>query len=179
MGDSRAARIWLGRLIFAACGGALIFISLIPLRFNPQLVPRPDLLLALTFAFALRRPEFVPIWLLAGGFLMADILMLRPLGLWTAIVILAVEFSRMQEYRFRELVFPFEWAFVAAVMILALLANRLVLALSMVPQPGFGSVMLHYLTTVLAYPLVVFVCYYILRVQKITPDQAIRFGYRL
>ena len=53
------------------------------------------------------------------------------------------------------------------------------LALSMVPQPGFGSVMLHYLTTVLAYPLVVFVCYYILRVQKITPDQAIRFGYRL
>ncbi len=179
MGDAHAARIWLGRTVFLAAVFVLLFADFVPLRFQPRFIPPPDLLLCLTIAFALRRPEFVPVWVLAPVYLLADILFNHPIGLWTTIVILTVEFIRTQEYRFRELVFPFEWLFVASVIFLAMLANRFILALSMVPLPSFGTVMLHFIVSLLVYPFVVFVCYYLLRVQKITPHQAVKFGYRL
>lgn len=179
MDNSLSARLWFGRLIFAACVATILFLSLVPLNFTPRFLPWPDLLLCLTFAYSMRRPEFVPVWLLAGVFLLADILLMRPPGLWTALVILSVEFGRTQEYRFRELIFPFEWAFFATSMFLILLTYRLVLALLLVPQPGFGGIMLHFLFTILIYPLVVLFCVFVLRVQKVTPDQAIKYGHRL
>ncbi len=179
MAETVIARIWLGRLIFASCAAIILFVGLVPLGFTPRFLPQPDLLLCLTLAFTLRRPDFVPVWLLATVFLLSDILLMRPPGLWTAIVILLVEFSRAQEYRFRELVFPFEWAYVSGAIFLALIANRLILSLTMVPQPGFGSIMLHFLLTALVYPFVVFFCYSLLRIHKVTPDEAIRYGHRL
>jgi rod shape-determining protein MreD len=179
MAETLLSRLLLGRLVYAGCVFVLLFISLVPLGFTPALVPGPDLLLGLTFAFVLRRPDYVPIWLLVGVFFLSDILLLRPPGLWTAIVILAVEFTRLQEYRFRELAFPFEWAFVGAVMFLCLIANRLVLSLMIVPQVGFSTTMLHFLTSFAAYPLVVGFCAFLLRLHKVTPQEAIKYGHRL
>ncbi len=177
--ESVIARIWLGRLVFTGLAFLLMFVYLVPLGFVPAYFPGPDLLLCLTLAFVLRRPEFVPFWLLAGIFLLADFMLMRPPGLWAAIVLLTAEFTRAQEYRLRDLVFPFEWALIAAVIFLALLANRIFLFITLVPQPGFAAIMLHYLVTVLAYPFVVFFCYSILGIRKVTPDVAIRFGHRL
>lgn len=177
--ESALVRVWRGRLIFTGCAGLLIFGALLPLGFEPTFTPSPDLLFSLTLAIVLRRPEFVPFWLLAPIFLLADILLMRPPGLWTAIVLLAAEFTRAQEYRFRDLVFPFEWGFIAAVIFLALLANRILLFIALVPLPGFGAVMLHFIVTIMVYPLVVFFCYSILRIRKVTPDVAVRFGHRL
>ena len=42
----------------------------------------PDLLIAFAFAWSLRRPEYVPSLLLALLFLLADLLLQRPPGLW-------------------------------------------------------------------------------------------------
>ena len=179
MADTLYARIWLGRLAYALCSFLILFIGLVPLGFTPRFLPQPDVLLCLTLAFALRRPDFVPVWLLALVFLLSDILLMRPVGLWTAIVILAVEMTRLQEYRFRELVFPFEWAYVAGVILLALIVNRVVLSLALVPQLSFGTVMLHFLFTALIYPLIVAFCVLLLRLHKVTPDEAIRYGHRL
>lgn len=179
MADSRLATLWFGRALFLGCNMVLLFLSLVPLGFTPGVIPRPDLTLCLTFAVVLRRPEFAPFWLIALVFFVDDILLERPLGLWTGLIILSCEFIRTQEYRFRDLVFPFEWAFVAGVMFLALLANRFILALAFVPLSGFGLASLHYFVTILAYPAVVFLCYFGLRIRKVTPDVAIRFGHRL
>ena len=170
---------WMGRLVYFGCSAVLVFISLAPFGFVPQRTPPPDLLLCLTLTFVLRRPEFAPVWLVAAVFLLADILLLHPPGLWTAIVVVLVEFTRTQEYRFREQPFLLEWAFVAAAMFLALLANRLMLAITLAPLSGFGAVTLHYIVSVLAYPFVVLFCYFFLRIRKISPDEAIRFGHRL
>ncbi len=179
MANSLFATVWLGRTVFLGCAAVLLFLALVPLSFTPGLVPRPDLTLCLTFAVVLRRPEFAPFWLIAVVIFVDDILLQRSLGLWTGIVILSCEFIRTQEYRFRDLVFPFEWLFVAGVMFLALLVNRLILTLAFVTPPGFGLEVFHYFVTVLAYPVVVFFCYFVLRIRKVTPDQAIRFGHRL
>jgi len=179
MAEYLFTRIWLGRLVFLACTAFVVFLYLIPLRFSAGFLPRPDLLAGLVLAFVLRRPEFVPIWLIALVFFLADLLLLRPPGLWAAVMVGLCAFTRAQEYRLRELGFVFEWVFVAGVLFVAILLNRLILALAVVPQPEFGAVMFHYFVTVLTYPGVVFFCHFFLRLRKITPDQAIRFGHRL
>jgi len=179
MADSRRTSVWFGRGIFLATAMLLLFLSLVPLRFTPGVIPRPDLTLSLTLAIVLRRPEFAPVWLVAPVFFLDDIFLGRPLGLWTLIVVLCCEVLRAQEYRFRDLVFPFEWLFVAGVMLLALFANWLILTMTFAAAPGAGLSLLQYFVTVLIYPLVVFFCYSVLRIRKISPDQAIRFGHRL
>lgn len=179
MDSGLTARLWLGRLSFGIAASIILFVSLVPLGFTPRFIPQPDLLTCVAFVFILRRPDFVPLWLLVPVLLLGDILMMRPLGLWSALMLVAIEFSRAQEYRFRELVFPFEWGFVAGVVFLAMLANRLILALTMAPIAGFSTVVLHFLVTMLAYPFVAFFCYFVLRVHKVTPDEAIRYGHRL
>ncbi len=179
MNDSVLSRSWFGRLVFGLCALLVLFVSLVPLGFTPRFTPRPDWLFALTFAILLRRPEFVPVWLVGGVFLLADFLLLRPPGLWTALVILTCEFARTQEYRLRDLGYAMEWAFVAVILFLALVTHRSVLTLALVPRAPFDEIMLHYLVTMLAYPVVVFFCYFILRIRKFTPDEATRLGRRL
>jgi len=172
-------RIWVGQTAFALIAALIIFFGLVPLDFTPGGLPWPDLLLGLTYAILLRRPEFVPFWLIAMVFFAADMLMMRPPGLWTAIVLIATEFSRNQVPRLHELAFPFEWAFVAGVMFLAMLANRVLLAMTLLPVANFGATMLYYFITILVYPAVVFFCYFILRIRRVTPSEAIRYGHSL
>lgn len=179
MVDPVLIRLWIGRIVYVLSALLIMFIGLVPLHFIPRFVSGPDLLICVTFAFALRRPDFVPIWLLAGMFLFADLLSMRPPGLWTAVVILAIEVTRLQEYRFRELVFPFEWVYFSGILFLSLVIYRLILSITLVPVPGFGSVMMEYSATVIFYPLVVLVCTYLLQVKKVTPDMAVRYGHRL
>jgi len=179
MDNSLLVRIWLGRASFLMCGLGILIFELVPLRFTPSAFSHPDLVFGLAFAILLRRPEFVPVWLLTLVLLLADFLLLRPVGLWTAIVILAAEFARSQEYRFRELSFPFEWAFFGAVLFLALILNRSVLALMLIPQAGFSAMMLHFLSSFLIYPLLVLFSSFILRIRKFTPHEALQYGRKL
>jgi len=179
MGSPAALHIWIGRAAYFGCAALLIFASLVPMRFNPGGVPAPDLLLALTFSTVLRRPDFAPFWLVFAIFLLADTLSGQPLALWTGIVLISTEFLRTQERRFRELIFPFEWAFFTAVFFLAILANRIILTVALVPVADFGAQMLYFFVTVITYPLVVLFCYAIIHIRKITPGEAVRLGHRL
>lgn len=171
--------IWIGRTVFLGCAALVVVGSLVPFNFDAPTVTPPDLLFALTFAVVLRRPDFAPFWSLLLIFFLSDILQMRPLGLWTVIMLAACEFSRPQEYRFRELAFPFEWGFVTLIFLIALVVNRIVLSITFVPQVSWSTTMMHFAMTVLFYPAVVFVCHYGLRVRKITPDLAAKLGHRI
>ncbi len=170
---------WMGRLTYFAVAMAILFFDLLPLSFTPRFTPAPDVLFGLTLAFLLRRPEFVPSWLIALVFLLSDILLMRPPGLWTAIMLMVASLTRGQEYRFRERAFVLEWGYVGGIIFLAMLARRMILFVALVPQIGAGMSMLHYLVTVAVYPLIVFFCYALLGIRKVTPEVAIRFGHRL
>jgi rod shape-determining protein MreD len=170
---------WIGQAMFVLLGGVTVFFGLLPLNFVPGLLQMPDILTLLAMTIVLRRPEFVPFWLLGVTFFLADLMLQRPPGLWTAIMVLTAEFLRTQEYRLREAPFPLEWVLIAVTLVLATFANRAVMAIAMMPLPGFGAVMRHVVVNVAAYPLVVLVCYLVFRIRKIRPDEAIRLGHRL
>ena len=91
MAEGVAARIWGMRGMFLALALVLIFIKLLPLDFQPRVWAGPDLLVALTFAWVLRRPEFVPALTVGLVFLLADLLFLRPPGLFAALMVLGTQ----------------------------------------------------------------------------------------
>lgn len=155
MVDTAPGGVWLYRGMFLLIALVLMFARLVPLEGQAGDWPGPDILLCVIFAWAMRRPDFLPVWLLAGVLLLEDMLLLRPPGLWTAVVIVAVEFVRNRVTLTRELTFTVEWALVAALMVSCLLAYRMVFTLSFLPQAGFGFAMMQVLWSILCYPLVV------------------------
>ena len=147
--------LWLHRLIFLAVAVFLTFLRLLPLDTTAGHLPGPDILLCLILAWMVRRPEYLPAPMIAAVVLTEDFLLMRPPGLWTAIVVMGAEFVRSRSALTRELSFSVEWLLVAGVMLAMFAANRLLLALAFVQQPVLGFALVQMLWSVLAYPAVV------------------------
>ena len=157
---------WRYWALFGGVAAASLFLRLLPLSELPGSVPGPDLLLCLVLAWVLRRPDYMPALLVAAVVLLEDLLVMRPPGLWAALVVIGCEFLRGRQSLMRELSFPAEWAIVAAVATTLMLIERTVLAVTLVPQPALGQVLLQLVVTLAAYPLVVLATHYLLRIRK-------------
>lgn len=167
---------WVYRGLFLAIAVFLLFTRLLPLGSVAGDWPGPDILLCVIFAWAVRRPDCLPVWLLAAVLLTEDMIVMRPPGLWTAIVIVAVEFVRARVALTRELVFLTEWALVAGLMLGCLLVYRLVFTVTFLPQPGFGFALLQTVWSILCYPLVVGISRLAFNMRKPSTGEVDRFG---
>ena len=157
---------WRYWALFALIAAVSVLLRLLPLSSLPGGLPGPDLLLCLVLAWVLRRPDYVPALLIVAVFLLEDLLLMRPPGLWALVVLLGSEFLRGRQPLMRELGFPLEWAVVSAVIGAMWLAARLVQGVLLVPLPPLGDSLAQLLLTVLAYPLVVGFSRVMLRVRK-------------
>lgn len=146
---------WGYRLLFLGLAGFLLFLRLLPLGNTAGALPGPDLMLCLMLAWLMRRPEFLPVGLIVVATLLEDLILMRPPGLWTAIVVLATEFLRSRSALTRELNFVVEWLLATGLMLGMLLAYRVVFMLALLPQPPFGFAVVQVLWSILAYPIVV------------------------
>lgn len=165
------ANRWGVGLAYFVLSGALMLFYINPIELVPDRFPAPDLLVGLTFAWVLRRPQYVPTLLVALVLLLGDLLFMRPPGLWAALVVLAVEFLRGREAGIREQPFPVEWALVSGALLAITLANRMILSLFLVDQAGLGLTLLHLVATILAYPLVVIASRLLFGLRKMTPGE--------
>jgi rod shape-determining protein MreD len=145
---------WRYRLLFVVLAALVIFVQLLPLNPGPGQLPGADILLLVAFSWTAMRPRLLPIPLLAAVFLTADILMMRPPGLWTALAILGCEFLRSRRGLLRSAPFPVEWALVAGLVAAVSVANALILAIFAVPQPPVGLTVIRMVFTMASYPLV-------------------------
>ncbi len=172
------ARVWLYRFVFLGICGLVMFFHLLPLKTAPGAWPGPDLLQAFTYAFVLRRPEYVPLLLVASVMFIADMLLLRPPGLQAALVVIAAEFLRQRHHLMRDLPFPAEWGIAAAMLVAVALAQRLILVIFLVPRPPLGPSLIQLAITIAVYPLVVLITRHILGVRMATPEErnAMRTG---
>lgn len=165
------------RLLFLGLVCLLIFVRILPLSAVPPDIPGPDLTLALTLVWVLRRPDYVPEWMIAGVFLLEDLLFLRPPGLWTVIVLLGTEFLRRREAVTRDLPFLFEWVMIAVVISAMTFANRLVLLILMVPQTSLDLDLVRAVVTILAYPAVVLFTRFALGLRRAAPGEVDELGH--
>ncbi len=179
MAEVLVTRAWRYRTLFAVLAFLIVFLRLLPLDPGPGNLPGPDLLVGLAFAWVLRRPDYVPVLLVAAVILTTDVFFLRPLGLWTACVILGLEFLRAREPFSRDLPFLFEWGVVATTIVFMTLGYVLILALFAVDQPALGLTLLQMLATILAYPLIVLFSARVIGLKKIPPGAVDQLGHRL
>ena len=176
MAERWISSIWLHRLLFLAVAALLMFIKLLPLRSTAGHLPGPDLLLCLILAWTVRRPEYLPVLMIAAVVLLEDMLLMRPPGLWTGLVILGSEFIRSRVALTRELNFGVEWLLVAGLMVAIFLTYRVILAISFMPQPAFGFALVQILWSVVAYPFVVAVSRYGLDLHKPATGELDSYG---
>jgi rod shape-determining protein MreD len=179
MGESRPASVWAHCGLYAGLALVLLFLRLLPLGSIAGTWPGPDLLICLTFAWVLRRPDCTPVLLIAAVLLLEDLMLMRPPGLWTAIIVLATEFLRRRGALAREISFAVEWLMVAAVMAASLLAFRLALMLAMLPQISLGQAMIQLIASILCYPLVVGASRLAFGVRKPATGEVDAYGRRL
>ena len=169
MAERGALHLWLMQALFAGLAGAMIFARLLPLDTAPPGWVGPDLFLALTFAWAVRRPDYVPPLLVAGLALLMDLLFQRPPGLWAALVVIGCEALRRRAPALRDRTFLADWAAVAGTLVAVTLANRLVLAVLLVDQAPLGLSLMQLVSTIVAYPLVAALSHFGLGVRKRAP----------
>ncbi|WP_297768169.1 rod shape-determining protein MreD [uncultured Roseovarius sp.] len=178
MAETLVPRHWVMRALYAALCVLLVFAYLLPLGHLPPKLAGPDLVMALTFAWAVRRPEYVPALLVALIVLAMDLLLQRPPGLWAALMVIGTEALRRRAAGLRDLTFAAEWASVASTMVAITVAYRIVLMLLMVDQAPLGLSLMQLLASLLAYPLVALVSHGLFGVRKRIPGDLDNRGQR-
>lgn len=166
MSQSKRQLIWFRRFALILFAAVVMFYHLIPFTLVPSAFPAPDILFCAICALIIRRPETVPFWIIGLIYFGFDIFQMKPLGVWTACVLIATEVLRGNRDAFRENLFPFEWLSVSLIFFLTLAANRTLWTISFIPKPPISDMFWELVFTVLAYPVVLFVITYILRIRK-------------
>lgn len=174
--DSGLLRLWGMRALFVLVTLLVLFFHLLPLDPAPSRWAGPDVLVAMVFAWVVRRPEYVPILLVAGVMLLADLMLQRPPGLWSVLVVCAAEWLKSRERRQRETTFVLEWlTFAGTLIVITILYRTVMMVLILAP----GTLMLslvQVMMTIFVYPAVVGVSYFLFGVRKSAPGDMDRLG---
>ena len=179
MAEAPRSRPWAGALVLLVILLTLAFFRLLPLETMPRQWAGPDLMLAFTLVWVIRRPDYVPVTIVALVFLLADLIFQRPPGLLAALVVIGSEMLRARARALRMQNFWAEWtAFVVAVVSIVLL-NRSILTLTGVPNAPGDLVALQLAQTVAVYPVVVAVSALAFGVRKVAPGELDVAGTRL
>ncbi|MGR3435416.1 MAG: rod shape-determining protein MreD [Shimia sp.] len=154
MAERTSRHVWGLRAAYVAVALVVLGLQLVPLGTAPRGFAGPDLVLALTVAWAIRRPAAVPIVLVAAVTLVADMLLQRPPGLWAAIVVGAAAYLVARHDDLAEATFAIEWA-AAGLAILCVCLAYLVAFQVLAPYAISARLLtLQMILTIAAYPAV-------------------------
>ncbi len=169
MDSLSASRVWIMRLTYVGLALVILFFHLLPLNTLPNRWAPPDMLIALTFAWTLRRPDFVPVLLIACVLLIADFMLQRPPGLLSALVVAGSAYLRNWSAGLSDASFLGEWASVGLVLVSVMVLNRMILGLTAVEQAPMWLVLIQLVLTIAVYPLVAIISQSLFGVRKLTP----------
>ncbi|MBU2980906.1 rod shape-determining protein MreD [Lentibacter algarum] len=179
MNENSLVRLWFMRAVFVVLSTLVIFAHLVPLQTAPTAGAAPDLVLAMAFGWALRRPDFVPTSLFALVMLFADLMFMRPPGLFAALSLLALEGLKSRASRVRDMPFSVEW-FAAAVAITAVIGlSRIIQALFLVQSLALKVALMQIVLTILCYPVVIGVSWLFFGLKKPSLGEVNALGERL
>jgi len=176
MAELSTSRLWLMRAGFVGLALLILFFHLLPLDTVPRRWAPPDMLIAFTFAWILRRPDYVPVLILALVMLVADLMLQRPPGLQAMLMVLGCEYLKNQTAGLRQASFLGEWTAVGIVLVGITVLNRLVLVILAVDPAPLGLNLIQVGLTFLVYPVVVVVSQSVMGVRKLAPGDADAMG---
>lgn len=172
MAELAPTRLVAMRALYVGLALGVIFFHLLPLTTHPVRWAPPDLLVVLTLAWVVRRPEHVTALPIAAVMLLADLLFQRPPGLWALLTVLAAEYLRPGPASQGETGMIGEWLGFGLAVLVMIVANRMILGLLAVPQAQMSLDVIRLVLTVAVYPLVVLFLQGVLRVRRPAPGDA-------
>ncbi len=178
MAERGAPHLWAMRAAYVGLSLLVLFAHLIPLETMPRRLAGPDLLVIFTFAWALRRPDYVPAVAIAGVMLLADLLLQRPPGLWAALVLIAAEWLKAHDRRLSAGTFVEEWLSVAVLVLVISLLYRLVLGVLIVAPGTLFLAVMQFAMTVIFYPVAALLTHLLFGVRRIAPGEYDPMGRR-
>ncbi|OUS07157.1 hypothetical protein A9Q96_07560 [Rhodobacterales bacterium 52_120_T64] len=174
------SRRWFEVILFAILGFVTIGLPIIPMGLAANSVAFPDVMYAFFAAWLIRRPMPALIVGIVFFGVLADAMMMRPLGLWALVLFVGMEVLRLSERAFRDIPFVVEWLYVSALFALMLMLQNLLLFVSFDGVYGFTDVIWHWVRTVAVYPIVVSVLHWGLHIREYKKDnKPNRLGYVL
>ena len=173
-------RRWIEVVLFMLVGFITIGVPIIPMGLAANSIGFPDVMFAVFAAWVIRRPVSAPIVGIVFFGVLADALMMRPLGLWALVLFVGMELLRLSERAFRDIPFVLEWLYVSGLFALMLLLQNVLLFVSFDSVYILSDVIWHWVRTVLSYPSVVLVLHWVLRIRAYKKDnRPNRLGYVL
>lgn len=179
MNETPTTQIWVGRMVFIGLAMIIIFGQLLPLDTRPSVWAPPNWLLAITLTWVVRRPDYAPVFVVAGIFLLTDLLFQRPPGLWTALVVVLTEILRARTASMRDLPLLLEWGTVAMGIVAITLTYRAVVMVVMLPQQPFALTLIEMVMTIVFFPVVVLIAQFVFGVGRPALGQTDSRGHRL
>lgn len=170
------SRKWRMRGLYAGLVLVVIYVQLLPLSTMPRSWAGPDLVVVLTVAWALRRPDYVPAASVALMILLADFILLRPPGVLAAVMVGARQILKHQEPGMRDAMFMVEWLTASLTLAGIMVVNWLILVVFLVERPPLGMSMMQLAMNVMFYPLVVLISRFVMNVRKIAPGETDAFA---
>ncbi|MCG3266714.1 rod shape-determining protein MreD [Yoonia sp. I 8.24] len=195
MASPAGPQIWVKCMTYVLIAFVIMVLQLVPQSMEPhiltialpgdmfapwrlRIVP-PDLCLAVTIVWVVRRPKFIPVWIIAGIFLLSDLVFQRPPGLWAGMVVWLTEELRKRHRDFRAMPFLGEWSSVALGMFALFATYRLVLAIFALNVPPLGMVLLQLILTIAVYPFVAVFMHYVFGITRVAPGETGSRGQRV
>lgn len=167
-------------VLFIVLGFVSIGLAILPMGLTADSTPFPDLMFCVIAAWVIRRPETAPLLAIAAIGLVGDVMMMRPLGLWTLLLVLGSEGLRISERAFRDIPFVLEWIYVSGFLIIMIILQNVILLVSFADVYDFGMLAWHVMRTIAIYPIVAAVLYWIFRIRAPKPNERPnRLGYTL
>ncbi|CUJ01283.1 hypothetical protein [Cognatishimia activa] len=154
MAETSGAKPWIMRITFAVLALGILYWQLMPLNTVPSNFAGPDLLLVLMMVWVLRRPDYAPVYLIAGLMLLADFLLSRPPGLMAALTVIVTENLRRRSMTGVEMQFSMEWLTAAAGLAAIVIGNRVLLSIFLLDQSSLGLTLIQLISSFVIYPIV-------------------------
>lgn len=169
MNNASLPRLWLMRGAFVLLVLVLLFFHLLPQPMIPRAWAGPEWVTLFAFAWAVRRPDLVPVLLMGGLLLLADLLLGRPPGLWALLAFLGAERLKARSQILRDSTLAAEFVEVALLIIGISALYHLTLTMLLVDGISLSLTASQALTSVLAYPFAVLITHGLMGVRKGTP----------
>lgn len=172
MADTSTSRKWTMRGGYLLLAVVVVFAQLVPLQTTPRGWAAPDLILCITLAWALRRPDYVPALAIAAAMVFADFMLHRPPGLMALLAVISAEYLKSQIVDVHNEGFLTELVLAALAILFVMIGARIILALLVLPRPPLGLLAQQAALTIIVYPAVVAVSTLIFRVRVRTANEA-------
>jgi rod shape-determining protein MreD len=179
MAERQVRTIWFGRVLFASLALVCIVFPKIPLGLPADAPIFPDLLFALCLAWVVRSPATATLPIVLAMALLADFVLMRPVGLGAIMLVLASEYFRSNRVDIRERMFVLEWLTFSILYAGITGAQIAVLKVIFAESPPVGLAMHYVVITCLSYPFVVGCMHYIFFVRAPRLEKDYRFGMTL